>query len=246
MTRKNKRPFKKALVFASAFIIILMSLTFTIFAQAPNFDSFNNFENSRTYRLMEIYDNGYLLYNIYYDFTLQDIYIVFTEYFYQNYYMNHISTDSNGYTIVDFESLYNSSVDSYFNLYGIYSNGSQISQSGNRNVNVEDYLSSRLDIEQFRYVFENGLESQFLYWQNQISDLENNNLQYSKGYTQALEDYNAFESGLYTIFNAPFTFVRNIVGFEVFGITLADILCGVLLLCLGFVLLKFIGGAIPL
>lgn len=66
----------------------------------------------------------------------------------------------------------------------------------------------------------------------------------STGYTEALNDYKAFEKGLFAIFNAPFTFVSNITGFEVFGISLVEVVVFILIICLAFVLLKFIGGSI--
>lgn len=68
----------------------------------------------------------------------------------------------------------------------------------------------------------------------------------SEGYTRALNDYNAFENGLFSIFNAPFVFVQNIVGFEIFGITLIEILMFFLIIGVAFLLIKFIGGALPL
>lgn len=54
----------------------------------------------------------------------------------------------------------------------------------------------------------------------------------SEGYTRALNDYNAFKKGLFDIFNAPFVFVQNLTGFEIFGITIFDIFAFFILLFL--------------
>jgi hypothetical protein len=112
-----------------------------------------------------------------------------------------------------------------------------------------------IDYNRFISILRSSINEQFTFWYNQIQNNQGGydsgyNIGYSEGitvgYTNALNDFDMFERGLFDIFNAPFIFVRNIVGFEIFGITISDVIIGVLLLCLGFVLIKFIGGAIPL
>ena len=229
MREKKNKIFKKALVFSSVFIILLLSCSTIAFAQAPDFDNFDIYNNisSRNHRIVYCYDSDnelvfvftYNVPNSFYNFT-------FTENYYYNYYTGDILTDIN---------VLNTS----FKITGIHISGST-PYIGNASTTLYNYCSTRgiTDNTLINRAFTSSYYDQITYWQDKID------VGFEFGYSQAIEDYDLFENGLLSIFNAPFVFVQNIVGFEMFGISLADVVVFILLIGLSVLVVKILGGLI--
>lgn len=233
---KNNKIIKRALIFISVLVVLCSTLALPVLAQAPDFEG-NNFTTSSRYgRTIYCYENDNLVLYLQYDLDRELVpttattgTIVFTEYFYNLYYTGDVSADM---------SILNKS----FTIYGTIINSGTIYQSVVSNTSLSSYIAERnMSQEYLEYVFEYGYENQFTYWTNQMISYEES---FERGYATALNDYKAFEKGIFAIFNAPFTFVSNIASFEIFGISLIEVVVFILIICLAFVLLKFIGGSI--
>lgn len=296
--RKNKF-FRKTLVFASVFLILVTSLVLPVLAQAPDYIV----GNSNNVGSVDFYyssppstDNNTILFgfipdynnNVYkplffegffnvYNFSINDSPETIRNTLYNDYNENYSTGDftyycyyynadikisafevfmNNGYyPVEEFSNMWNN----YFaweitknnevnSLNSEYSSLEETYKNLNTSYNTlqSDYnlLQSNYTTLRAEYdVLYSDYEILEQYW----SDLYDKYLgAKSEGYTQALNDYEAFEKGLFSIFNAPFVFVQNIVGFEIFGVSLTEVLVFILILCIGYVLLRFIGGALPL
>ena len=241
MQKTKNRRIRKALVFASVFVILLTAFSSVIFAQAPDFEDIYYIPHVGRYsKILYFYehDTSNLICSVNIDYVVDNVEIsncniIFSEYYYNTYFTGERLSD-----FTSFSAIYG---DCY--MIGL-SNTATIQNATFNNTTLYSLLSPRgFSSALFSQYFNTSYDNQLGYWNYYKSYYD---VSYEIGYTHALQNTNAFESALYTIFNAPFVFVKNIIGFEIFGITLVDVLCGALLLCLGFVLLKFIGGAIPL
>lgn len=235
---KNNKIIKRALIFISVLVVLCSTLALPVLAQAPDFGDSNFTPSTRYGRTIYCYHNDNLILYLQYDLDREieptvatTGTVVFSEYYFNNYYTGDVTNDM-------------SILDMPFNIYGTIINGGTIYQSVTNNVSLSSYVSSRNMSQEFlEYIFVYSYENQFTYWEEQLLPTQE---AFDRGYTQALNDYNAFEKGLFAIFNAPFVFVQNIVGFEIFGITLTEVLVFILILCIGYIILRFIGGALPL
>lgn len=297
---KNKFT-KKALAFASAFIILCSILIIPCFAQAPDveYSSNTNYSTLVSYT----YDSDGLIYitmSMYDDsddFTIaKPLTFVFTEHFYNTYYNGDVEIDFESVDIMDFRhSFYYTTTNYLTNVDGWF--------DYNDDNNFIDALGIVLDyhfgynpwtFSQIRSEFVSSYNNQFLYWENEIEAAESNgyddglsvgydegyfngyelgrlngyqdglsegeslgydlgyNLGFGKGkeagktegYTNAINDYDYFARGIFTIFSAPFEFVRQLTFFDVFGIAIFPIFAFIILILLGFLIIKFVKGGI--
>lgn len=115
---------------------------------------------------------------------------------------------------------------------------------------VSDYNDSivilNTQIEELQLSVEN-LTNDLIFAGEEISRLLlANSDEYMKGYTQAFEDYNMFDEGLYSIFSAPFTIVHELSQIEVFGFSIVRIVGIILLFVILSFILAFIWKVVPL
>ena len=245
MRKKKSNFIRRALVFASVFIILLMSCSTVIFAQAPNFEFNVPSSTPRAFREIYISDSVDILCIIYAQYndvsltSLKNVTVVASDYYYEQYYTGNDNTDAtNMYYLYE------------LNIFAFEFKSATFTTKNVSSVYLENIFPSfRITEIDFNDAFLTGLHNQFSYWEseidyleNQITDLENNNLQFQRGYTQAVQDFDMFESGLFSIFQAPFVFAQNIIGFEIFGISIIDVLVFVLIVGLCFVIIKHLGG----
>lgn len=237
---KNNKIIKRTLIFISVLVVLCTTLALPVLAQAPDVNINYIPGTNRIAKNFYFYDNGNLTFVVFADYKVDNVSfnsysMMFTDYYYNTFYTGNIDND---FLAFDSDYTYTSVV-----ITGAYANqtysGTSLSDK-----TVSTALSSRgftdYDISK---MFIESYDNQFLYWEEQLIPV---NDAFDRGYTQALNDYKAFEKGLFAIFNAPFVFVQNIVGFEIFGITLTEVLVFILILCIGYIILRFIGGALPL
>lgn len=269
MARKDKKTkIRRICAFFASFIVLTSVFAFTCFAQAPQ-DTINMYDkDTGVYVRYDIYsinnDYHYATFTIDFDvatngnYPVLDLYcILYDDFFNSDLYVygDKIACINNFFGEADGSTKYNTTR----LLVNFSSNTRSFSKFGSLSLyDIPNQLSSNnFDVSEMSFAFAVAIDNQFYYWQNQIRDLNaeidtlndrlesSYNFAYSEGYTQALNDYDAFGEGLFAIFNAPFEFVRNITGFEVFNINLFEILCFFLTIGIGIFLFNKIRRFLP-
>lgn len=254
----KNRSFKRGLTLVLALFILCALLAIPCFAQAPIFDR-ENYPQTECI-LYAYYNDGssdWTYYPVYiidvcnWDYSVSstptgDVSVVLTERYYTLY-----GNDSDTIYSLECYVFARMFTPQYaeFNDTGITLN--EMSENGYFPLAETSLLTSAVS---------SAFENQFTYWENENQTqyengfsagqnegfTEGKNEGYSEGYTTALEDVDAFERAFVTIFNAPFDFLSNLSDVQLFGVSIFDVVGVILVLALGYLLLRFIGGAIPL
>lgn len=107
------------------------------------------------------------------------------------------------------------------------------------------YENSLIDIESLESTVSN-METVISQLETIVSQLETElETSYMSGYTAAIEEIDAFESGIYTIFSSPFVLVGELSQIEIFGASITKIVGIILLFIILSVVLAFLWKVIP-
>lgn len=268
----EKRKIKtRVLTFVSTFIILCSIFAFSCFAQS---NDYNYIDYGNYYVTSTVYtpDNStqsfkslcYLIIqydsSIVWNVPIDNITVYYTDYFYNNYYSGDFESDieiilDNPYLIGALSFVRNGYPNSNPSGYSpsLFYEGDLV-DAYNEFATINSFLGVSYD---FLYnFFELNYNNQFLYWENEIQNSYSNGYNEGQtvgyndgltvGYTNALNDSDTFIQAIFKIFEAPFVFVQNITGFELFGIRVFDIFSFFIIISVGIFLFNKLRRFLPL
>ena len=229
MILKNK--FKKIAFTFLITAIVFVASALVCFATAPNVDNIPNSptENMQIFFYYDEYPSSEPFIILTYGYNVDGVKVkscVFTQNFMDTFGLPQSYSEQYG------KDIYNELKDVDLRTFYISGSGSTWTQGSNYNSKITNMISETDFLKSFN---------------SQVGSVyEYGRTAFDTGYSQALKDEKAFQKGMFTVFNAPFVFIQNIVGFEAFGISVADVIVFIIIVCVGFVLIKFLGGILPL